>query len=88
MNKVWIEEVRIDRIKTDPLFQPRDEDELDEWHLEEMPHGIDQREPVDVFRVEGEGDLLAGGHYRLEKATRDGRETINARIHEGTRMDW
>ncbi len=87
MNRVWIEEVRIERIKSDPRLQPRAEDKLDEWHVSNMPADVDARHPVDVFRVNGGGDVLAGGHYRLERVTREGRETIHARIHEGTWLD-
>ncbi len=88
MNRVWIEPaVLIERIKSDPRLQPRAEDKLDEWHVNNMPADVDVRWPIDVFRIDGRGDVLAHGHYRLERVTRAGRSTINARIHEGTLRD-
>ncbi len=87
MGRVWNETLRLESIRTDIFLQPREEEELDLEHLERLPEDVDSLAPVHVFRVENIGNLLAGGHYRMERVARAGRDVIKATVHEGTWAD-
>lgn len=80
-------ELDIEDIRLDPRFQIRTDEEMDEFHLRGMPENVDVRWPIKVYRVEGKGLLLVGGHYRLERVTLAKRETIWADVYDGSYHD-
>lgn len=60
---------------------------LDEANVLRIMENFDASDPVDLFkRPEGENEL-ANGHHRVEAATRLGKPTIKAYIHEGSMCD-
>ena len=62
-------------------------DDLNEANVLRIMESFDTSDPVDLFkRPEGELEL-ANGYHRVESATRLGKTTIRAYIHEGTMCD-
>lgn len=54
-----------------------------EEYAELLQDGI-ELDPIDVFRVEGRGDLLAHGYHRYEAHRCVDRDEISVRLHTGT----
>ena len=78
----------IDAIKRLDALQPRTTlttVRVDDY-AELLRDGI-ELDPVEVFRVEGQGDLLAHGYHRYEAHVRADRQEIAVTLHIGTYED-
>lgn len=61
-------------------------DKLDPLTVERYQESLDQLPPIDVFQI-GEHLVLVDGFHRLEAFVNEGRDTIPANVHEGTKED-
>lgn len=74
----------IEKIEVDPTIQIRRGNR--EETLRRYEDAFDKLPPVDVFDT-SDGLLLADGFHRIAAAIRLGKQSINAKVHKGTRQD-
>jgi uncharacterized ParB-like nuclease family protein len=84
ISEIWpIEEDFEEENEEAKLLQPREG--IDSDTVERYMEVFDALPPVDVFVIEGKpGYCLAGGWHRRAAAEKLGRETIKAKVHQGS----
>jgi hypothetical protein len=80
-----VETLPIAQIVADPSLTVREK--LDEGTVERYRESLDRLPPVIVYRLPDGEVLLTDGFHRQEAHRREGRETVQAEVREGTRED-